>query len=283
MKKIAITTLILSFFWSCDVIDDPIKEVGASCGDCQEDPMEEYISTQNVIIEEFTGITCNNCPTATAEAQRLVAQYPGRVFVLGVHAGNFAIPDPSKGYVADFRTEVGTEIYNFAQPLGVPTAMINRVDYNSSGFTKFHQTWETEVQDIIQRNTAPLAMAASYTFNEDSTEMCMELKLKSLQDLSGRDIYWTAYVSENNIVAAQKQPDNSQDPNYVHNHVLRAAFTSHTGEPLSALNFNGVPDEKACISRTLNVKTDWKAEDLHVLAYLFDNDTKEILQVVEAH
>ena len=46
---------------------------------------QQFVSTvpqnRNVVIEEFTGINCQNCPDGHRVANSLMATYPGRVWL----------------------------------------------------------------------------------------------------------------------------------------------------------------------------------------------------------
>ena len=45
---------------------------------------------KSVIIEEFTGIHCGNCPDGHKRAAALQRMHPDNLFVVAIHAGSFA-------------------------------------------------------------------------------------------------------------------------------------------------------------------------------------------------
>ena len=55
---------------------------------------QQFVSTtpqnRNVVIEEFTGINCPNCPDGHVVANNIMDAYPGRVWAVNIHAGNYA-------------------------------------------------------------------------------------------------------------------------------------------------------------------------------------------------
>ena len=70
---------------------------------------------KNVILEEFTGIHCGYCPDGHKIANNIVTSNPGRVFLINIHSGSFAVPAAGE---PDFRTDAGTAIDGSAGILG---------------------------------------------------------------------------------------------------------------------------------------------------------------------
>lgn len=70
---------------------------------------QQYVSTEpanrNVIIEEFTGRNCGYCPDGHRIANEIMANNPGRVWAINVHAGGYAptsYPNFNNSDVAQF-------------------------------------------------------------------------------------------------------------------------------------------------------------------------------------
>ena len=55
---------------------------------------QQYVSTEpsnrNVILEEFTGRGCGYCPDGHRIANEIMANNPGRVWAINIHAGGYA-------------------------------------------------------------------------------------------------------------------------------------------------------------------------------------------------
>ena len=64
---------------SCDVIDQPFK------GNIQDTTSTQQ--QRNVLIEDFTGHRCKNCPKASKAIEALVDAYGSRIIGLAIHAG----------------------------------------------------------------------------------------------------------------------------------------------------------------------------------------------------
>src|SRR6476646_7503425 len=66
-------------------------------------PVPTTTEPHHVLVEEFTGQTCSNCPAAHDLLGQLALANPGRVHVIGMY--NFGIPqaNPALGAKYDFR------------------------------------------------------------------------------------------------------------------------------------------------------------------------------------
>jgi len=105
------------------------------------------VNEKVILLEEFTGHLCVNCPEATILAHDLKQTYGEQLVLLSIHAGDLAEPDQSP-FDADYLTEAGTAIFNEFAPLGVPTGMINRTEYQGS-YVLFKDSWEPAIQELI--------------------------------------------------------------------------------------------------------------------------------------
>ncbi len=65
-------------------------------GGCYEEQrvIKPFVPTGNrvVLIEEFTGKGCTNCPKGSRELENLLTQFPNNLVAISLHAGFFANP-----------------------------------------------------------------------------------------------------------------------------------------------------------------------------------------------
>ena len=119
MKIIRITSLVLltaTMTVSCDKMEQPYISTAAVV-DTAACPVPDFpaitVHKKRVLLEDYTGHTCPNCPTAGKLARDLKDQYPDQLIVMAVHAGWFARTYPESGVAQlfdyDFRTSAGTE------------------------------------------------------------------------------------------------------------------------------------------------------------------------------
>jgi thiol-disulfide isomerase/thioredoxin len=130
--KLLFIGIVLSLFSlmmaSCDVIEEPF--------DKDFDFTPDHNSPK-ILIEDFTGHLCVNCPKGAEKYHDLQMLYPDKILVVGIHGGGFAKPtiddSPDAKYTNDFRTSVGNELiikYN-AESVGMPCALVCRKNYKN--------------------------------------------------------------------------------------------------------------------------------------------------------
>jgi thiol-disulfide isomerase/thioredoxin len=136
IKSIIFSVLMIIALSSCDQIKPPYEQTN-------NQPIDP--TTKNVLLEEYTGFRCGNCPAAAEESHRIKAKYGNKVVVLAIHVGQLAMPVPQHKY--DFRTSIGNtldEFYKIGSVLGTPNGLIDRSPYNSNPVLDYH-TWEAAV------------------------------------------------------------------------------------------------------------------------------------------
>jgi hypothetical protein len=260
--------LLIMALASCDTVDDPLKGDGFTT---PVDTSSSDSAVHRVLLEEFTGVKCNNCPAANKEAKRLKNVYGDRLILLGIHAGSFANTDPE--HPRAFRTSEGTELFNDFGLFGVPIAAIDRRDFDPSAGTigKGVGSWPTEVQKAMQ--TPALAQL---TLNEEGFNNARKLSVSGtveiLGNLPSNDLYLSLYLAENGIISPQTLADKSVDPDYEHNHVFRGAFNSTYGSPLD-LSQDTIPFQYSMTLDSAIVK-----ENCEVIAFIYNRDNYQVLE-----
>jgi hypothetical protein len=289
--------LLLGLFSSCDKVSNPYPAKNVNVGDTSTCPTPSFVPitshTKKILIEDFTGHTCPNCPKAARRLNIIDTTYPGRIIGLGLHVSSFALPSPGyngspqTAYLNDYRTSVG-DIYDaFFGPSaqGLPKGMINRKDYNAVTKThlKSYADWQTYVASIINEpSVVDLQMHIDY--NSSSRKICLGVKDSFLTTLSG-DYKLCALLVQDSIIDWQDNIGVSQ-PDYLHRHVLRDAITptGAWGENLIATSvvagsthlrkyaytvpasYNGIPCD---------------IEQCHIIAFIYNTATYEIIQSEE--
>jgi hypothetical protein len=122
MKNFKILFLFFAlviFFSACEKITPPYKESKGGGNDTTG-------VLKNVLLEDYTGHTCVNCPTAAVIAHDLKNLYGDRLIVMAVHAGYFADPHPGI-FENDYRTQAGNEWNTFFGFQNYPSGLIDRV------------------------------------------------------------------------------------------------------------------------------------------------------------
>lgn len=260
---------------SCDVIDKPFVENPNNGGG--EGPIGDKVY-QKILVEEFTGMHCQNCPTGAAKLHELIELYPGKIVPVAVHAGYFA--RPKKGQY-DFRTEIGTAWDQFFgnSEAGTPNALINRLSLNKKMI--FAPNEWVEVFGPILNKEADFKIELKSTMNADAKTITAEVKVETMKNIDKKHNL-TLVLVQDKIVDIQNVSGKVKEE-YEHNHVLRAGFNGTWGEEIIASPVaKGTKIDK---TYTLSVKEDekhpWATPNLKVVAFITDPETQEVMQVEE--
>jgi hypothetical protein len=87
------------------------------------------------------------------------------------------------------------------------------------------------------------------------------------------DVKICLYLAENGIISPQTMPDKSINNDYVHNHVFRGSFTGTYGKSIDLSSGSNTFNENMVLPQ------DAVKENCEVIAFIYDGDTYEILQV----
>ena len=82
---IPIMLFLMAFLGACDTIEqDDFMQGGNSGG------VDSTTIIKKVLIEDFTGFRCKNCPEAATELHAIEGLYEGKIVGIGIHVGYFA-------------------------------------------------------------------------------------------------------------------------------------------------------------------------------------------------
>ncbi len=96
-------------------------------------------------------------------------------------------------------------------------------------------------------------------------------------DYINKKLNVTVWLVENKIMGTQTMPNGRPNMNYEHNHVLRASLNGDWGQELGESFAEGV---KIDGTATMTINEDWVAENCDVVVYVYNNDNKEVEQVI---
>lgn len=282
MKKIIYPVLILFalVFSSCDYVSNVI-EPSSNNGGGNTDTTKIY---RKVLVEDYTGHKCGNCPAAANELKKLDSIYHGKIVPLAVHAGFFA--NINATYTTDFRTPEGT---TFDTDFGVsvagnPNGLINRSGYGTPDFIRAWTTWETALNPIVSQE-ADFKIEIANTYASGTKQVTSAITVKALKALTG-NYKLSVLIAEDSIISKQLDyslPSGQQlvtDYNFMH--VLRGSLNSAYGEQA----WNGSIASGANIVKTYSnfqLANNYIAKNCHIIAFIYNADNtsttyREVLQ-----
>ena len=192
---------------------------------------QEYVSTQpqnrNVLIEEFTGRNCGYCPDGHRIANLIVANNPGRVWAVNIHAGGF-----SPVTYPNMNTTDGATITSGFGIGGFPAGHVNRSTTVDLG----RNQWESHTNTQLAQQ-AEVNVAGFVTLNHATRTAEITVEVYYTANSSQSTNYLTIMMLQDSILGSQSgnyyNPSQMLNGQYVHQHVLRDVVTSTWGDEIS--------------------------------------------------
>lgn len=257
---------------SCDIIEEPyLEEVKV---DNDTIPVEQHV--RKVLLEDFTGQKCPNCPDAAEIAHTLQGIYGEQIVVIAIHAGNFAIPDGT--FTADYRTAEGDELnsyYNISM-YGYPMGLINRTEYNGYPVVP-KENWETAFAEQVEMEVQA-DISITNTYNSGTRKLDCVIKTEFLEELDGT-YNICAFITESGIISPQ-QTIGGIISNYQHNHMLRGSLNGTWGDPAGTDGL-AIPGNKLTNNYSFTLPAEWNAENCAVVAYVYNTESLIVIQAEE--
>ncbi|MDL2239890.1 Omp28 family outer membrane lipoprotein [Bacteroidales bacterium OttesenSCG-928-K03] len=260
--------VIISLVVACDIIPEdsyliPIENSSDSAD----------ISKRVVLIEEFTGHRCNNCPKAAEEVKKLQLIYGDKLIVMALHTGQLSNPYPPD-FITNYRTPEGNEIFNHFNISAIPIGMVNRINYGGSPLVNYGD-WEPKIADIINRD-AIVNVEFTREYNSDNRSLSINVKTQFIGD-EALPTKLCAFITESGMISPQSY-GTEVVYDYVHNHVLRTSFEESGTWGIELI---GIGAETNSLNVTL--KDNWVAENCEIIVYVYNTQTMEILQAAIHH
>ena len=218
---------------------------------------------RNILIEDFTGQDCVNCPNATnliASMQEMLGH--DRVVAVGIHSGPLGVK-PAKN-AEGLATDLGDTYYNYWKIEMQPYGIIDRSDGPlGTDLWTAKTNWDFAVEQwpATQCNI----------FVDTAKPGILHVTLAGMKGtVSGKLQLW---LTEDNIQAFQKMPDGTTNKAYIHNHVLRSAVNDPWGDDCTVAQGELWEHDYA-----YTLSDAWKAEDLSVVAFVYNDGG--VVQVV---
>jgi hypothetical protein len=183
---------------------------------------------RNVLVEEYTGASCPNCPSGHEIMAALRAQYGTRLQVIAVHPMdlNFLQAKPEPGHTYDFRSVIGYTMQRaiYGSLSFMPSVGIDRLQYGGPLLDP------SGIGDIISSEMADttgtvyLSVSSSFNATTDSAKI-------------QATVIWVKGDSSNKNLSIALVEDSLVDiqdsltilvPNYVFNNVFRDLITDNS-------------------------------------------------------
>jgi len=229
--------------------------------------VEPAASNKAVLIEDFTGQLCVNCPKAIEEIERLQKEYGDTaVIAVGIHSGPFG--KSRRGVPTPLYTSTGDTYFEHWQLEAQPIGVIDRLgayEYN---------TWSSGVRQLLQQKPTVAINLSTLPAGTDSTYTAsVELIGLDSTAVAGKLQLW---IVEDSIDSYQMMPDGSTQEHFNHMHVFRASVNDIWGDDVTLKR-----GEVKSLSYNFTISKAWVASHCSVVAFVYND--KGVKQVKKKH
>lgn len=237
---------------------------------CDElDPQERLIYVEPpqvsraVLIEDFTGQYCVNCPRATEEIERLIEEYGDTtVIAVAIHSGPFS---KNQGAFTPLYTAQGDEYFSHWGLSAQPVGLVDRLTYESVLVPLNYTDWAGAVNYELEKK-APVSIMVEAEREEEGNICHANVEVIGLDSalVKGKLQVW---LVEDSIDSFQLMPNGAREEHYNHMHVFRASLNGAWGDDIS-LNHGQV------VEKTYSIPMDaaWKPQHCSIVAFVYDEE-----------
>lgn len=260
---------------ACDKIaDDEMREVTDKVA--PNDTLPGW-QGKTVVLEDFTGVGCVNCPNAADIAHNLQLLMKDRLILVELHAetpqiGENLVAPQVEGDV-DLRSADAKEYSLYWNVPGLPAGLINR--QQATGKALARGRWEAAARAVYEE--MPVATIEATATLSDG-QIAVSAKGAFSQAYECKDVRVMAMVLEDGFSVTQLTPSGAQ-AGYAHNHVLRKTLDEAWGKTvLTAAPAMGTTFE---YESKASVESNWNPANLSVAVMVCNGETKEILNATK--
>ncbi|MEA3504237.1 MAG: Omp28 family outer membrane lipoprotein [Bacteroidota bacterium] len=271
-KILFLALITILFFSSCDEIEKPYLRDDSGGGGTAT-------VAKKILLEDFTGHRCVNCPGAHVVAHDLQEEYGEQIIVVGVHAGYFAEPS-GEVFSRDFTTVAGEQLSGDFQVAQYPSGMINRSEVDGNVVIG-QDKWTAAVGAMVQ-GEAEIKLEIENTYNYDDRKLNSSVDVTFLSSNLASTYNICVYITEDNIIAPQMNNDESigETPDileYNHRHVLRKAINGTYGDVITSEAIT-IETPYTFDFTDVVIPQEWNAEHLSIVAFVIDQANQQVIQ-----
>lgn len=249
------------------------EEIPPVIGECQTDRV--------VLIEEFTGVRCVNCPIGSQKIEQLLEQFgTDKLIAVAIHAGFFSVPYSFASQ--DYTTTEGQGLDAFLGPVtSYPAACINRKIFpNETQRPLGVSSWAGYIGTELCK-ASPVGLTMTSLYDTASRRLTVSAAVRKINNTPiAEKLNISLLLTETGMIDPQLDAAGI-DSFYVHKHVLRRYLTDYKGQAIHPGNailadYDG--------QFTFTIPQNWNPQHMHVVGFVHQNgdqNKKEIVQAIE--
>ncbi len=276
IKQLILATLgMLLLLDSCQEVGPDINLHGNQNSVSDTTYIESPVATaetKNVVIEEFTGVRCPNCPQGHVLIANIKAANPNRVLSVSLHPIN-SLGAPYAYSAQDFRSQKAQTLFDYLGQIGLePAAGIDRKQFSGqSNILLDKNAWSNYVTQQLSVTT-PVNIVLDKSYDSTNRELTVVAELHYTQTVNEENKL-TILLTESDIITAQLD-GSVVDTFYSHKDVMRDFITDTQGDAITPAREAGRVVRKV-YKKVLDAA--WKPEHIYILAYVHEFQNSKII------
>lgn len=231
---------------------------------------------RKVLVEEFTGFRCKNCPDATKLLHGFVDNtYKDNAVMVAIHAGELSMPDPPE-FTEDYRVLPDAQsMYDYYQLDAVPYALINRVKNPADSSYSFLQ--QGQWAGVLATETAgdaEASLAITTSYNTSSRQVNITVDGKYLVNGTANE-FIHLYLVEEEVEGRQDSLGIILEE-YRHKSMLRAFINGLNGEKIKDTQM--LKDETFNKTFTYTLPAKVNPAECAIVAFVRNNERDRVRQ-----
>ncbi|MCC8145591.1 MAG: Omp28-related outer membrane protein [Bacteroidales bacterium] len=245
---------------------------------------QTFVSTEpskkNAVIEEYTGVNCGFCPDGHRITNEIAAANPGRVSVINIHQGYYAVESPY------YKTPYGDALAGQTGLTGFPAGTVNRHVFSGGKTSLGRGSWSGSANTILKQDSY-VNIAAKAVIDSETRKLTIDVEIYYTGDSPKATNKLNVALLQNNILGPQSNgaaynPSYMVNGLYKHMHMLRRLLTGQWGETIETTSegtFVEKTFEYTVPEKSFNIP--YKLEDLEIVVFIAE-DTQEIITGAKA-
>ncbi len=231
---------------------------------------------RNAVVEEWTGIYCQFCPTGHIAVQSAITNNPGDVVGINIHEGGYANPQAG---APDFRTPDGDVMAAPFNITGYPSSTLNR--RSIGGSQTYHPAGTNDADKVptIIAEMSEVNMHITATVNVMTRVLDVNVEYYYTANAPNGTNYMYAGILQNNVEGPQTGGATYNpgailpNGNYNHMHMFRGYLSAVWGDAINSTTMGAT--QIVSYQQTLPMDINGVALDianLEIFAFINDGD-----------
>lgn len=272
LNRIALFSIAAAsfLFTACDKIDENDRLVSFDNGGGTTVSSSQHV----VLVEDYTGQECPNCPAFAVKLTKYVKSSPdaGRIVMVAVHNDLFQMKE------SDFATQAGIEYKNWLGLNSLPVGVVDREVSNGKTVTSSDASaFLSSITAALQKPQVVTMFGKAHVTpdNKISTDLFVTPSKDSKFDGKGTKIM--VWLIEDEVVAPQIAGGKKIE-DFKHHHILRAALNGTWGADYKV---GEVYTLTADIPESVAATVKDNRSNLKLVAFVYNDSDKSVVETIK--